>query len=69
VCIITFLFAADFQCLQVFGSADDPIIKLCDLGIAKRRTEAPQYGPVSGTKEWQVGSSKMTVNCYVSLNV
>jgi hypothetical protein len=43
--------------LQVCGSADDPIIKLCDLGVAKRRTDAPQYGPVSGTKEWQVGWS------------
>lgn len=41
--------------MQVFGSAANPIIKLCDLGVAKPRTELPQYGPVSGTKEWQVG--------------
>uniref|UniRef100_A0A383WPB6 Protein kinase domain-containing protein n=1 Tax=Tetradesmus obliquus TaxID=3088 RepID=A0A383WPB6_TETOB len=39
--------------LLVFGSAANPIIKLCDLGVAKPRTELPQYGPVSGTKEWQ----------------
>lgn len=39
--------------LQVFGSKESPQIKMIDFGCAKRRSDAPRYGPASGTKDWQ----------------